>query len=69
MAARGALGWERRRLADESGVTGETIRRFESGASVNRSTEISLRTTFERNGVKFNAIDKTLQVTWPAPTV
>ncbi len=53
-AARHLLGWDRARLARESGVSNPTVGRFERGeGDVTRKTCRLLATAFERNGVRF----------------
>jgi ribosome-binding protein aMBF1 (putative translation factor) len=52
-AARGALGWDRRVTAERSKLNDETIRRFEHGAGVNRSTLELLERTFIEAGIEF----------------
>ncbi len=54
-AARGLLGWNQQRLADESGLAVSTIKRLENGgiakASLENIEKISL--AFERVGIEF----------------
>jgi transcriptional regulator with XRE-family HTH domain len=55
-AARAALGWSIDKLAEKSGVSGRTIKRFEAlnGLPPSRSSTLyDLQTTFEAAGIEF----------------
>jgi DNA-binding XRE family transcriptional regulator len=51
--ARAGLGWNRDRLAKESGVSHRTIAKFEDQEAVWPETVAKLRAAFEREGVVF----------------
>lgn len=51
--ARAALDWNLEKLAHESGVSRNTISRFEAGQTANRSTVTALRATLESAGIIF----------------
>ncbi|WP_417842977.1 helix-turn-helix domain-containing protein [Thalassospira sp.] len=53
--ARAALNWNLEKLAFESGVSRNTISRFESGLPSNRPTVSALQTAMENAGVIFIA--------------
>jgi len=55
-AARALLGWSAQRLADESGVGGTTIRRYEMGTGLpnaNVKTLTALKQALETAGIEF----------------
>lgn len=53
--ARAALGLSLSKLSELSGVSGNTINRFENGKDSYSSTAAKLKTTFEENGIVFIA--------------
>ena len=55
-AARAALGWSIERMAEKSGVSGRTIKRFESfnGVPPSRSSTLyDIQTALEAAGIEF----------------
>jgi transcriptional regulator with XRE-family HTH domain len=53
-AARGAIGWSIRDLAEKSGVAVNTISRFENGsADALLETLLKIQDTFEQAGIDF----------------
>ena len=52
-AARGLLDWTQNDLANVSGLSALTIRRFEKGEDLRDSNKKLLQFTFERAGVEF----------------
>lgn len=53
--ARAALGWGVRDLADQAGVTANTVSRIETGADAKQSTVAALKAALEAGGVEFIA--------------
>ncbi|MCP9232294.1 helix-turn-helix transcriptional regulator [Mesorhizobium sp. LMG 17147] len=51
--ARVALGWGTRDLARNTGVSPDTVARFERGEQLKDSTVAALRVTFEAAGIEF----------------
>ncbi len=50
--ARAALDWNLERTADKSGVSPNTIRRFEKGGVTNQSTEKALEFAYKDAGIE-----------------
>ncbi len=51
--AKAALGWGVRELADEAGVTANTVSRIEIGSDAKQSTVTALRVDLEAAGIEF----------------
>jgi transcriptional regulator with XRE-family HTH domain len=51
--ARAALIWLVRDVADRTGLSANTISRFEGGAKANVTTQKLIREAFEKEGVRF----------------
>lgn len=49
--ARTALRWTIKDLAEHSGITPQTVTRFENGANATLDTLMKIKTAFERAGV------------------
>ena len=54
-AARGLLGWTQADLAASTGLSRETIQKFERGGDMRLSNVHVLRSAFEKAGVQFIA--------------
>ena len=54
-AARGLVGWSANRLADEAGISPDTIRSFESGrtGSLSAANQEAVQKSLEAAGVQF----------------
>ena len=53
-AARGALRWLIKDLAERARLTPETINHFEDGRNVRRNTQQDIRQAFEKEGIIFD---------------
>ena len=51
--ARGALNWLVKDVADRTGLSANTVSRFEGGAKANVTTQKLIREAFEKEGVRF----------------
>ncbi len=51
--ARAALRWNVRKLAQQAGVTANTISRFENGSDAKGSTLQKIQRVFEQAGIEF----------------
>jgi DNA-binding XRE family transcriptional regulator len=58
-AARSLLGWPQTRLADETGLSVQTIKLAEIGASIRDSTALAIELAFDRAGLIFIDRDTT----------
>jgi transcriptional regulator with XRE-family HTH domain len=56
--ARAAVGWGVRELAEEAGVTANTVTRIENGADAKQSTMDRLQRALEAAGVEFTNGDQ-----------
>ena len=56
--ARAAVGWGVRELADQAGVTANTVTRIENGADAKQSTMDKLQRALESAGVEFTNGDQ-----------
>lgn len=60
-AARSLLGWTQAKLSEESGVSGNTVRRMESGSGPIRGLHenlLKIQKALERAGVEFTNSDR-----------
>jgi transcriptional regulator with XRE-family HTH domain len=55
LMARSALGWQRHELAEASGVSTATLRRFEIGKVTRSDTAQKVEQAFTARGVEFHA--------------
>ncbi|RCK20073.1 hypothetical protein TH8_19590 [Thalassospira profundimaris] len=55
--ARAALNWNLEKLAGESGVSRNTISRFESGLPSNKPTVVALQVAMEKAGIELIGTD------------
>ncbi len=51
--ARAALQWSVRKLAEQAGVTANTVSRFENGADAKGETLRKIQRAFEQAGIEF----------------
>lgn len=52
-AARAILRWSVARAAQESGLTGNTVNRYEQGRKARMETPYRLRAAYEKSGIRF----------------
>jgi transcriptional regulator with XRE-family HTH domain len=52
-AARAILRWSVAQAAEASGLTGNTVNRYEQGRKARMETPFKLRAAYEKSGIKF----------------
>lgn len=65
-AARSALGWSVRELADKAGISFNTVSRYENGADMLTRNRDAIERALREAGIRFAADEDREGVNWPA---